>query len=141
MDPRARSLSEADESFIQAFEACTIPKAEWTHRAHVRMAWIYLSRFDFDLALTRIRDGIKKYNHAVGGNPHGYHETVTQVYARLVRHCLAHEGSRSKSFDEFAETFAFLLDRKSPPTLKHYRSETITSEEARARFVEPDLVP
>jgi hypothetical protein len=33
-----------DEEFLRAFEECRIPKAFWTHEAHVRMAWLYLRR-------------------------------------------------------------------------------------------------
>jgi hypothetical protein len=31
-----------DRAFLRAFEAAAIPRDRWTHRAHVRMAFLYL---------------------------------------------------------------------------------------------------
>ena len=135
-------MNEADDdAFLAAFESCAIPKAEWTHQAHVRMAWLYLRRLGLEEAILKIRSGIQKYNAAVGGAPNGYHETVTQVYTRLVYDCLSRRGGREKSWGEFVSGFPELFDRQNPPSLKYYRKETLSSDEARARFVEPDLQP
>lgn len=34
--------SIGDEAFIQAFEDTTLPFEDWTHEAHMRMAWNYI---------------------------------------------------------------------------------------------------
>jgi N-formylglutamate deformylase len=131
----------SDDDFIQAFEACTIPKEAWTHRSHVRMAWIYLQRLPYPEALERVRRGIRKYNAAVGGAPSAYHETVTQAYVRLVASHAREAGTWALTWEEFAAARPRLLDRTRPILLEHYRSETISSPDARAAFVEPDLLP
>ena len=41
--------------FVERFEACTLPKAEWTHQAHLLIALWYLSRRGPDEALTIVR--------------------------------------------------------------------------------------
>jgi hypothetical protein len=41
------------------FENLTLPGEEWTHRAHVKVAYLYLSRHPFPAALDRLRSGIK----------------------------------------------------------------------------------
>jgi hypothetical protein len=71
-----------DDEFLAAFEARTLPKAQWTHAAHVRMAWLYLTRLHFAAALDRVRDGIRCYNAAVGSD--GYHETITVAFTLLI---------------------------------------------------------
>ena len=35
-----------DDEFLAAFEAAAIPRKDWTHEAHVRMAWLYLRTHD-----------------------------------------------------------------------------------------------
>ena len=34
--------SVGDETFIQAFEDTSLPFEDWTHEAHIRMAWNYI---------------------------------------------------------------------------------------------------
>ena len=72
-----------DAEFLAAFEACTIPRADWTHEAHVRMAWLYLSRLPFPSALQNARTGIARYNRSLG-NTSGYHDTVTVAAVRVI---------------------------------------------------------
>ena len=127
-----------DQDFLAEFEACTLPKPLWTHEAHIRMAWLYLSCEGFDVVLPRARESIKRYNAAVGGSPTGYHETITQVYLRLVA---ARISARPATDDwlGFRGANSDLLDRSTPPTLRYYSKGTLLSDLARAQFVEPDL--
>ena len=58
-----------DEKFLKAFEAQSISREDWTHEAHVRMAWLYARREPSrEAALDKIRNGIKRLNavNAVG---------------------------------------------------------------------------
>jgi hypothetical protein len=53
-----------DDEFLAAFEAAAIPRPEWTHAAHVRMAWLDLTRLPPGEALERVRGGIRRLNAA-----------------------------------------------------------------------------
>lgn len=44
-----------DVTFMQAFEDRTLPFEEWTHQAHIRMAWNYIREFGKDEAIPRIK--------------------------------------------------------------------------------------
>lgn len=33
-----------DQEFLEGFERCSIPREKWSHEAHLRMAWLYLTR-------------------------------------------------------------------------------------------------
>jgi hypothetical protein len=48
-------LSSSDVEFRAAFEAGAYAPADFSHRAHVRLAYIYLAESDLDLALERMR--------------------------------------------------------------------------------------
>lgn len=76
------------EDFIRRFEAGTISKQEWTHEAHLRMAYWYVWNYSPDEAGTRIRAGIRHLNECMGGKnteDEGFHETLTEFWIREVR--------------------------------------------------------
>jgi hypothetical protein len=77
--------SEEVERLVARFEDGTLPKAEWTHRAHLAVALWYGTRLPFEEALVAMRDGIQRNNaaHGVVTTPTGgYHETITRFYMR-----------------------------------------------------------
>jgi hypothetical protein len=85
--------------------------------------------------------GIRALNaaHKVADTPTGgYHETMTQVWIRLV-YVTFREFGPSPSADEFVETHSQLLSKRAP--LFFYSRGCIMSAEARSRFVPPDLAP
>ncbi len=122
--------------------ACTLPRDEWTHEAHLAACtWIVRDRTDIapERDMPRI---ISAYNVSVGGvndETQGYHETITQVYIAAVR---AHLVSASDA--ALVEVVNSLLlsprGRRDVP-LKHYSKERLFSAEARLSFIEADLAP
>lgn len=53
-----------DQELLRVFEECSLPRDQWTHRCHVKVAYLYLRQFPYDQALLKIRNGIQKYNAA-----------------------------------------------------------------------------
>jgi hypothetical protein len=129
-----------DAEFLAAFENCTLPRSEWTHAAHLRMAYLYLRRSDdtYDGALTRVRDGIRAYNVAQG-NPSGYHETITVAFVRLLHDRIRRAPESAATFDGFRAAHPDLFD--TGILLRHYSRPLLLSGEARVRFIEPDGTP
>lgn len=123
-----------DDEFLAAFERCSIPKADWTHTAHLRMAWLYLDRLPFDLAQVRIRTGIRRYNESLG-NTTGYHDTVTVAFARLV----AARRTTGEPFDQFRTRCPELFGPYKELLRRHYSDERLKAGED--EFVEPDRAP
>jgi hypothetical protein len=66
----------SDDEFIAAFENCTIPNESFHHADHVRMAFLYLSRYPVLEALQRFSASLTNFA-AAHGKPHLYNETVT----------------------------------------------------------------
>lgn len=113
-----------DAAFLKALERGTFPKEEMNHRAHIRLA--LLCRDDPQ----RARDLLQRF--AIGaGQAVKFNETLTQVWLRLVA---AHP---ERTVDALMKTP--LADAKLP--LRHYSHERLWSDEARERFIEPDLRP
>jgi hypothetical protein len=122
-----------DDEFLAAFEAAAIARTDWTHAAHVRMAWLYLRRLPFADALERVRSGIRKLNAKIG-SPDGYHETITVAHVRVI----ASRVAPGEDYPEFRDRHPDLFDRTFPALLRHYTKERLHSPEARAAFIEPD---
>lgn len=124
-----------DRELVDAFEACTLPPEQFPHRAHVRLAWLYLREVPLLDALPRFVDGLKRYAGSLGASGK-YHETVTWAYLFLIHERMTR--APVDTFDEFADAnpdlFHGLLDR-------YYRPETLASELARRTFLMPDLPP
>lgn len=121
-----------DALFLSAFLDTTLPRAEWTHAAHVRMAYLMLSQGE---GFPTIRDGIRRYNAAHRSS--GYHETITVAFVRLVEVALAQ--TPDLDWPAFAEAHPALF---SPTVLeRHYAPETLRSPEAKGGWIEPDREP
>lgn len=125
----------------EAMVACTLPKAEWTHEAHLSTClWIVRDRPD--IVAERDMPGlIRRYNESVGGrntDTEGYHETITQVYIAAVRDHLAQRPG-GEGLAEGVNTL-LLSDRgRRDWPLRTYSRERLFSVEARQNFVAADL--
>lgn len=130
-----------DLELLSEFEACRLPIESWTHAAHIRVAYIYLTRHGFAGALERMRAAIKAYNAAKqrrDGPLEGYHETITVAWLRIVDSTLRHQGPGDDS-QNFCQRQPHLLCR----TLLrlYYTRDRLVHPPAKTQFVEPDIAP
>jgi hypothetical protein len=136
----------SDDEFLAGFEACTLARSVWTHEAHVRMAWLYLSRYSLTEAIERAQIGIRKLNAAfIAAQPPkpqresspqgGYHDTITVAFVRLI----AARFRGDDTFETFHNLNPDLFDRTLTSLHRHYTQELLNSPEARIKFIEPDL--
>eukprot|EP00977_Amphora_coffeiformis_P022925 scaffold11843_cov152-Amphora_coffeaeformis.AAC.5 len=131
------AANHADIVFLERFERCELCESEWTHTAHVRVAWVALMTTSEE-AQDRIRKGIQTYNTQVLQRPDAFHETITVAFIRLIRSRLQCHNDDS-SWEEFCHTNQDVLDPKC--LLQFYSRERLFSDEARKQFVAPDLSP
>ncbi len=120
-------------TIILQFKSQTLPKAEWTHQAHLVVAlWHLLEYKELYSTLCHLRSGIILYNHSVGRQntaSSGYHETTTVFWIKKIKEFIDNESS--KDFNTLAEK----LLRDTPFTqkehiLKFYNKEILKSAEA-----------
>lgn len=127
--------SDSDFQFRQDFEASKVPLSEFTHVAHLRLAYVLLVEGGPAHAEQRMREALLAYLSANSVPATKYHETLTRAWVMAVSHFMGRKGSAS--FAEFAANSTPLLDSKV--MLTHYSSETLFSDRARTTFVAPDL--
>jgi hypothetical protein len=128
-----------DDDFVAQFESCEFPFEQWHHRAHVKLAYIYLIRFGFADASRKLREGIRAYNAAnkIPDEPtRGYHETLTMFWLRIIEMTVQEYGP-SATADEFFEFHPQLSQKKINRLF--YSSDLFMSARAKKEFVEPDL--
>ncbi|MEO7168079.1 MAG: hypothetical protein ABI787_05305 [Spartobacteria bacterium] len=131
-------LTTSDASLLRAFESCALTPGQLPHRAHLRLAFIYLRLHPFGVALELLRSRLQKFLAHHGASASVYHETMTRAWLLAVRYFLAARPS-VRSSAEFLRRCPVLLDKNIMAT--HYSPEHMMSPAARAGFLEPDLDP
>lgn len=130
------------ENLVAAFLDLTLPKAEWTHQAHLRVGLWHVFYLAAPEAMNVLRERIKAYNASVGGkntDTEGYHETITQFYVFTIANFLS-EVDRNRPLSDLAEELIHYHGDHDLP-LRFYSKERLSSKEARLGYVEPDLPP
>jgi hypothetical protein len=137
-------LFASDDPIIRVGEGllmCTLPRADWTHEAHLAATTYLLTRRP-DIDLDRQLPGIiRRYNESVGGvndDTQGYHETITRMFLHGVRLFLADTDGNEPLHELVNELLMSPYGRRDWP-LRFYSAERLLSIEARRHFVPPDV--
>ena len=126
-------------ALVRSFEAATISRDEWKHPEHLIVALYYVSHYDVETAIDKMRSGI--LNLLANGfkvdlkNEMPYHETITVFWIRAVADF--HAASNGKPLSEKIAEMITLFDKEY--LLTFYSRELIFSDRARASFVAADL--
>ncbi len=137
-------LFEHDDEIVRIAEgllARTLPRADWTHEAHLAATTYLLTRrpdFDIDRELPGT---IRAYNESVGGvnsDSEGYHETITRVFLHGVRLFLSEADLEEPLHELVNELLLSPMGRRDWP-MRFYSRERLFSVEARRKFVPPDI--
>ena len=135
MKPKSMS-----SGLVHEFEAATIPRDEWKHAQHLIVALYYVSHYDLETALEKMRGGI--LNLLSNGfkvdlsKEMPYHETITVfwIYTAAEFHALSNGKPIGETIAEMVERF------DKDYLLRFYTRERLFSDEARAKFIDGDLL-
>ena len=123
--------------------ACTLPRDEWTHEAHLAATTYLLvehPEIDLDTALPSL---IRAYNESVGGvndDTQGYHDTITRAYLHGVRSFLCTADGQAPIHHCVNDLLCSPIGRRDWP-LRYWTKQRLFSVEARRGWVEPDRAP
>lgn len=123
---------------VRSFENATISRDKWKHAEHLTVALHYSTLYNSETATAKMRDGIFKLLKAFGVDlkkDMPYHETLTVFWMNTVDEF--NRSEKHTSLLEKANALVETFDKDHP--LKFYSREYLFSDEARAKFVEPDL--
>jgi hypothetical protein len=139
--PRLFESDSEVEEIGEGLLARTLPRAKWTHEAHLAATTYLLLRhpeIDVDAELSVL---ISRYNESVGGvnsDTEGYHETITRTYLAGVRLFLAEADAREPIHTLVNDLLLSPMGRRDWPA-RFYSRDRLFSVEARRSFVPPDL--
>ena len=130
------------EDFFERWKLGTLPKASWTHGAHVAVA-AYLA-FDHapEEALDVTRRGILHFNTCVGTpntQDSGYHETLTRFWSGHVGSLV--RGGRFASRLEAVQQATQLFGEDRDRHRLYYSFDVVRDRQARREWVAPDREP
>ena len=130
------------QQFVEAWKAGKLPKAEWTHAAHVAMAAYFA--FDHATAATFaiMKAGILHHNTSVGTpntEDNGYHETLTRFWSSEIGEFVrtGHFASRLEAVRAAVSAFGSDRDRFR----RFYSFDVVRDRQARREWVAPDREP
>lgn len=136
--PRSADVLAADAAFLAALEDTSLPLSEFTHRNHLRAAWLYLRSHPLPQAAQRCGDAIRQYA-AAHGAAGKYHHTLTLAFMHIIRARM--RRSEAPDWESFLTEFPELTSNARTLIAAHYSDEVLQSSRARQEFVPPDRQP
>lgn len=127
-----------DEEFEQQFENCSMSPDIFTHAAHLRLAWIHVTKYGLNAAIDNITAQLRRFTSTVGAAAK-YNHTITVAAIRAVNHFI--NKSSSNNFKDFIAEFPRLHTNFKDLVNSHYKTDVFNSPEAKQKYIEPDLVP
>ena len=128
----------SDSQFEKEFNSCRISPADFTHEAHLRLAWINIRKYGIEQAELNIQNGLKNYVEFVGAKDK-YNATLTIAATKAVYHFMLR--SDSDNFKDFLIEFPKLKNNFKELMAYHYGFDIYNSIKAKTEYLEPDLVP
>jgi len=128
------------ENLIRQFENGTLPKKDWSHISHLRVALYYVltEKTEFE-AISKMRCGIIRYGQSSEEEnkcPEKYSETITVFWMFELK-----KFAKNFLLSNFEKIEKLLLESdlvSKDYIFKFYSRETIGSPQAKAVYIEPD---
>jgi small GTP-binding protein len=127
-----------DDEFLKQFESCTL--TNWSHKTHLRMAWLYLTRDGRRAGVSKIFDGIKNFiQNSPTARKTTFHFTMTYFWIQMIDLAIA-QSPKDINFEELLRQNPQLLNEGL--FLEYYKKETmLNNPTARQEMVLPDIKP
>ena len=125
-----------DSTFLTRFRNLSLHPELFTHKAHLRLAWLQINLNGLETAIINCRSQISAFA-SFHGDDQKFNETITTASVYAVNHFMANENS----FEEFIERNPQLLSDLKALINSHYSYDIFTAENARLLFIEPDVQP
>jgi hypothetical protein len=135
MPPTKYRDEDEIKEVVRKFEACEYGLAEFPHARHLAVAAFYLASLSADEAMVRMRVGLSRFieHHS----RQGYHETITRFWMLLVDDFLEKADPGATLVQSVNELISHYADKNILFT--YYTREQIACDEAKTRWVDPDL--
>ena len=128
----------SDIEFEEQFTLNKFRPLWFTHEAHLRLAWIYITKYGKEIAFEKyskqLQDFANKYN--ADGK---YNATVTFASIQIMDKYI--QNSDAYDFQDFINEFSQLKSNFKAIISIHYSGDVFASKEAKQNILLPDLIP
>ena len=128
----------SDQEFEEQFSTCILPPSVFSHEAHLRLAWIYITKYGIEQAIIKIQMQLKHYVNFLGVKEK-YNTTLTIAAIKAVHHFIL--KSDTDNFKNLIEEFPRLKFNFKALMSYHYGFDIYNSKKAKSEFLQPDLAP
>jgi hypothetical protein len=128
----------SDSEFESQFADTSINPSLYCHEAHLRLAWIHITKYGVEKAIKGICTQIQTFAKAHGEGDK-YNMTVTTAAIRTVYHFML--KSKSENFHVFILEFPRLKNKFKQLLDSHYSIDIFNSDKAKRGFLQPDKLP
>ncbi|CAF0790494.1 unnamed protein product [Adineta steineri] len=135
---KTQSLREFDDDeLLKEFESCTLTC--WSHKIHLHITWLYLTRDGRRIGVNKIFDNMKNFLQSNQiSQMIKFHFTLTYFWIQMVDLTIAQNNSNDLNFKEFIEKNPHLLNENL--FLDYYKKKTILDNPiAQEQMVLPDI--
>lgn len=127
-----------DTEFLNQFETHTLDPSYFDHHGHLRLAWLYLNKYQSKVAISKVTTGISGYAASLGVT-NKFQHTLTEAIVRIM--ALRLDEDTSDTIECFLESNYDLVEDIWGVVGSYYSKEQLNSDVAKIQFVEPDLRP
>lgn len=127
----------SDQEFEKQFRELTLKPGLFSHEAHIRLAYIHISKYGLAKAEENMCEHISAFASFHGGT--GFNKTVTIAATKAVNHFI--QKAKAKNFDEFVKEFHRLITSFKELIGQHYGFNVFSDPIAKKEYVAPDLLP
>ncbi len=128
----------SDEEFATSFEKLELSPSDFTHEAHLRLAWIHINKYGWQQAEENINRQLLQFVAKVGAADK-FNKTVTCASVRIIADYM--RQSEAGNFAEFLAEYPALKSDFKGVISRHYGFDVFESEQAKQEFLQPDLLP
>jgi len=128
----------SDVDFLHQFINCEFNPTDFTHEAHLRLAWININQFGIQKAEANIQSQLQNFVEYVGAIDK-YNKTLTIAATKAVYHFM--QKSKSDNFQAFIEESPRLNTDFKALMGSHYSFDIYNSDKAKCEYLQPDLLP
>ena len=127
-----------NQQFEEKFKNCTLAPILFTHEAHLRLAYIHITKYGLAKAIKNLCKQIEDFDQKHGDGTK-FNKTVTIAAVKVVFHFM--KKSTFHDFKDLLDKFPRLKNDFKALIKKHYSLNVFIDKMAKQKYLEPDLLP
>jgi len=128
----------SDETFLSQFEEKSLDPKYFSHLGHIKLAWIYLNKYEYSIAVDKTCVGVNAYAASLGAKDK-FNMTMTVAMMEIMFNRI--NRLHDKSWQKFMTNNTDLIENSLAILFKYYSKEQLFSNAAKMTVLEPDLRP